>query len=739
MTGRVEWDEKAIKIDGKRVILNVGHVHYPRSTPSMWAHILDASVAAGINAIDTYVFWNYHEIEKENGKIEYDFSELVNFLRFISERYENKLYVVLRIGPYVCAEWNYGGLPTRLKFMENMEFRTLNSAFMAEMESFTRRVVDATEKYFYTRQGSVILLQIENEYGNIQHDYGYKGQEYINWAVDMAMSVTGELPWFVCQQKLNVPVVINTCNGFYCHEWIERKVFPYSKQPAMFTENWTGWFARWGDVWPRRPVEDLAYGVALWYAHGGTYNAYYMWHGGTNFGRWAGGPQGNQIGPGFITSYDYDAPLNEYGYPHEPKYSQLKRLNNLLLRYENHLLYGEKTVYKYQNKEKIEYELKEMKSKLVFVINSNTTEAVSFEVEGSKYDIPRWSVSVFICEGSCKFLYNTAKIDDLPSNTVVYDPTENFPVKIDFVAESLAYLREISLTGGTGYYRPREQLSLTKDKTDYLSYFLNVKFVDAVPGRDIEIEFKEISDYFQLYWNDELIESRIGGRELKVTIPQAVLKSENHISIITQTMGLTNYGANLERWERGITDQVILNNRDVSNLEHGEWTHFIGFTGERTPALYDPASSSNEWKSITKLKQKPGFVWYKLQFPSLERIEPKDMAYVLKLSSMKKGYCWVNGFNIGRYWMIKTKIPKEGSNGENEIVEFGPDGKCDYAGVFSPGKCRDRPEGEWSQEFYHVPIEHLHFNKPNTIILFEELPGADPSKVQFFTAKVKET
>jgi hypothetical protein len=136
-----------------------------------------------------------------------------------------------------------------LKFIDGIQFRTDNEPFKQEMAAFTRRVVDATREFFYTQNGPIILLQIENEYGNIQSDYGYAGQTYINWAVKMAQEITTEIPWFVCQQKLNVPMVINTCNGFYCHEWIQRSTSPYKQHPPMFTENWTGWFARWGDVW----------------------------------------------------------------------------------------------------------------------------------------------------------------------------------------------------------------------------------------------------------------------------------------------------------------------------------------------------------------------------------------------------------------------------------------------------------------------------------------------------------
>jgi hypothetical protein len=92
----------------------------------------------------------------------------------------------------------------------------------------------------------------------------------------------------MCVQD-NVPSLVNTCNGFYCDNWIGHSR-NYRQQPGMFTENWSGWFSNWGDLRPTRPAEDLALSVAMWVAEGGTYNAYYMWFGGTNFARTAGGP-----------------------------------------------------------------------------------------------------------------------------------------------------------------------------------------------------------------------------------------------------------------------------------------------------------------------------------------------------------------------------------------------------------------------------------------------------------------
>ncbi|XP_076952329.1 beta-galactosidase 6-like [Bidens hawaiensis] len=120
----------------------------------------------------------------------------------------------------------------------------------------------------------------------------------------MATSMDTGVPWVMCQQKDAPDPIIDTCNGFYCDGYK-----PNSKnKPAMWTENWTGWFLSFGGVVPYRPVKDIAYAIACFYQRGGTFQNYYMYHGGSKFGRSTGGP--------FIaTSYDYDAPLDEYGAP----------------------------------------------------------------------------------------------------------------------------------------------------------------------------------------------------------------------------------------------------------------------------------------------------------------------------------------------------------------------------------------------------------------------------------------
>eukprot|EP00249_Psilotum_nudum_P003433 c16817_g1_i2 orf=263-928(+) len=202
-----------------------------------------------------------------------------------------------------------------------MQFRTENEPFKNEMQKFTTKIVDMMkeEMLFYWQGGPIILAQIENEYGNIDSIYGKRGKEYMHWAAQMAVALNTGVPWIMCQQDDAPDPVINTCNGFYCDSFTPNSL----KKPKMWTENWSGWFQSFGDPQPHRPVEDVAFSVARFFAKGGTFQNYYMYHGGTNFGRTAGGP--------FVTTtYDYDAPIDEYGIVRQPKWGHLKELHQAI-------------------------------------------------------------------------------------------------------------------------------------------------------------------------------------------------------------------------------------------------------------------------------------------------------------------------------------------------------------------------------------------------------------------------
>ncbi|KAJ9674818.1 hypothetical protein PVL29_024006 [Vitis rotundifolia] len=327
----VTYDKKAIVINGQRRILISGSIHYPRSTPDMWEDLIWKAKDGGLDVIDTYIFWNVHEPSPGN----YNFEGRYDLVRFIKTVQKVGLFVNLRIGPYVCAEWNFGGFPVWLKFVPGISFRTNNEPFKMAMQGFTQKIVHMmkSENLFASQGGPIILSQIENEYGPESRELGAAGHAYINWAAKMAVGLDTGVPWVMCKEDDAPDPVINACNGFYCDAFSPNK--PY--KPRIWTEAWSGWFTEFGGPIHQRPVQDLAFGVARFIQNGGSFVNYYMYHGGTNFGRSAGGP--------FITSsYDYDAPIDEYGLIRQPKYGHLKELHKAIKLCEHAVVSADPTV-----------------------------------------------------------------------------------------------------------------------------------------------------------------------------------------------------------------------------------------------------------------------------------------------------------------------------------------------------------------------------------------------------------
>ncbi|PNX88868.1 beta-galactosidase 3-like protein, partial [Trifolium pratense] len=216
--------------------------------------------------------------------------DLVHFIKTVQKV---GLYVHLRIGPYVCAEWNFGGFPVWLKYVPGISFRTDNGPFKAAMEGFTQKIVQMmkNEKLFQSQGGPIILSQIENEYGPQGRALGASGHAYSNWAAKMAVGLGTGVPWVMCLEDdapdpvvsepshaltrftpCMIELVINACNGFYCDDFIPNK--PY--KPKLWTESWSGWFSEFGGPVPQRPVQDLAFAVARFIQKGGSLFNYYM-------------------------------------------------------------------------------------------------------------------------------------------------------------------------------------------------------------------------------------------------------------------------------------------------------------------------------------------------------------------------------------------------------------------------------------------------------------------------------
>lgn len=205
-----------------------------------------------------------------------------------------------------------------LRDVPNMQFRTWNEPFMNAMEKWVRYIARQLHerKLLAPKGGPVILIQLENEYKMVSDAYGTDGHKYLQWVADLQKELCFGVPSIMCYGAAEG--VLETINAFYAHEHVEEHRELHPDQPPIWTECWTGWYDVFGAPHHRRPAQDLLYAVARFVACGGAGINYYMWHGGTNFGRVGMYLQ--------ATSYDYDAPVDEFGFE-TAKMQALKRFH----------------------------------------------------------------------------------------------------------------------------------------------------------------------------------------------------------------------------------------------------------------------------------------------------------------------------------------------------------------------------------------------------------------------------
>ncbi|KAM0860765.1 hypothetical protein ACQ4PT_046326 [Festuca glaucescens] len=312
----VTYDGRALVLNGARRIMFSGEMHYTRSTPEMWPKLIAKARRGGLDVIQTYVFWNVHEPLQG----QYNFEGRYDIVKFIREIQAQGLYVSLRIGPFIEAEWKYGGFPFWLHDVPNITFRTDNEPFKQHMQRFVTQIVNMMkhEGLYYPQGGPIIVSQIENEYQMVEPAFGPSGPSYVHWAAEMALGLQTGVPWMMCKQDDAPDPIINTCNGLICGETFVGPNSP--SKPALWTENWTTRYPIYGNDTKLRSTEDIAFAVALFIARkGGSFVSYYMYHGGTNFGRFASS---------YVTTSYYDgAPLDEYGLIWRPTWGHLRELH----------------------------------------------------------------------------------------------------------------------------------------------------------------------------------------------------------------------------------------------------------------------------------------------------------------------------------------------------------------------------------------------------------------------------
>ncbi|GAB2277284.1 Beta-galactosidase 10 [Dionaea muscipula] len=710
MASNVTFDHRSLIIDGHRKLLISTSIHYPRSVPAMWPGLVQLAKEGGADVIESYVFWNGHELSPDN----YYFEDRFDLVKFVKIVQQAGMYMMLRIGPFVAAEWNYGGIPVWLHYVPGTVFRTDNKPFKYYMQKFTTYIVNMMkqEKLFASQGGPIILAQIENEYGYYEKFYK-GGKAYAMWAAQMALSQNIGVPWVMCQEYDAPYPVIDTCNSFYCDSFIPNSPL----KPKIWTENWPGWFKTFGSRDPHRPAEDVAFSVARFFQKGGSVHNYYMYHGGTNFGRTAGGP--------FITtSYDYDAPIDEYGLARFPKWGHLKELHAAIKLCEQALLNSEPTLVSLGPLQEADVFVDSSGACAAFLANMDDKNDTVVEFRNTSYNLPAWSVSIL---PDCKnVVFNTAKVgvhtsivQMVPENL---EPSVAYPKKDFKVLQWEVFEEKAGLWTNPDFSRIGfiDHINTTKDKTDYLwlvtSFYVDEKDVSLKKGGQSVLSIKSKGHALHAFLNGKFQGSGYGNGSVfnfTLEVPISPKVGKNEIALLSMTVGLQTAGPGYEWLGAGITSVKILGlSSSTVDLSSSTWTYKIGLEGEHLQLSKADVSNSMKWLPIEGPLKKQALTWYKAVVDPPSGNDPVG----LDMIHMGKGLAWLNGKEIGRYWPRRSSV-------HDQCVA-----KCDYRGKFFPDKC-DTGCGEPTQRWYHVP--RSWFNPiGNVLVIFEEI-GGNPTKIRF--------
>ncbi len=310
-------------LNGEKTKIIAGGMHYFRVVPEYWRDRLEKIKALGCNTIETYVAWNMHEPKKN----EFCFSGICDVKKYLETIQELGLYAIVRPSPYICGEWEMGGIPGWLLAEDGMRLRSSYKPYLDAVDSYYKELFKILAPMQITKGGPIIMFQIENEYGAYGED-----TEYLKSMRDIMMKYGAEVPMFTSDGPWDdyldcggIPGVLQTANfGSKGHEQfgILRKKIGDNK-PLMCSEFWVGWFDAWGDK--KHNTGDTAEHVRDLdeiLSEGSV--SIYMAHGGTNFGFMNGSNYYDELKPD-VTSYDYDALISEDG-ELTPKYHAFKEV-----------------------------------------------------------------------------------------------------------------------------------------------------------------------------------------------------------------------------------------------------------------------------------------------------------------------------------------------------------------------------------------------------------------------------
>lgn len=553
------WRGEHFLLDGKPFQIIAGDMHYARVPREYWRDRMRKMKAMGLNTLTTYVFWNLHE--PRPGR--FDFAGNLDIAAYVRTAREEGLWVIVRPGPYVCSEWEFGGFPSWLLKEPDVKVRTADPRFLKAAADYMREVGRQLAPLQITRGGPVIMVQVENEYGSFGADKTYLG------AVKRMIVEAGfEVTLFTSDGDAGklaegtLPDVLSVVN-FGARDSPEKKfaVFDKFRQnvPRMCGEFWVGWFDSWGDKHQTVPPEKAAEGLD-WMLSRGISVSIYMFHGGSSFGFMNGANQNREGYKPIISGYDYDSPLDEAGRP-TPKFFALR-------------------------------------------------------------DVIR---------------------KHLPAGTALPDPPAPLPmieVPRFGLKESASLLSALGRAVSSERPLPMEAMGQS------YGFVLYRKRLDRPTSGALEIN--EVRDYALVSQGGR----RLGvlDRRLKQNSLNVELDAAAPLDILVENMGRVNFGQHMLGERKGITERVTLDGEELKGWE-----------------IYPlPLAGLARLKFTRAPKRGPAF--HRGAF----LLGATGDTY-LDMRGWGKGFVWVNGHNLGRYWHIGPQqslfVPSTFlKKGRNEVV-----------------------------------------------------------------------
>jgi len=598
-------NDTAFLLDGKPFQIISGEMHYPRIPRAAWRQRMKMAKAMGINTIGTYVFWNVQEPEK--GK--FDFSDNNDIATFVRTAKEEGLWIILRPSPYVCAEWEFGGYPYWLQNIEGLVVRSKEPQYLREYRNYIDRLGKELSPLLVTNGGNILMVQVENEYGA----YG-NSRDYLEINRKMFVDAGFTCPLNTCDaakdiEKGNLPGLLPAINGDNSPEKVKTMInkINNNKGPYFMAEWYPAWFDWWGEQHHTVPAEKYAQQLDSVLSAGISINMY-MFHGGTTRGFMNGANcyDSSYYQPQ-VSSYDYDAPLDEAGNATE----KFMVFRNVIAR---HLPKGQ--VLPPVPAPKIAITLPPIVFKeqvpLVSMLPKprEASTPLTFEDLGQAYGYVLYRTTIKTAPGPASARASSTQAPSTGTDAGVTGPTSAEP----------------SPTGAS----PVSGVLRLKDLRDYAIVFVNGKR-QGILNRMLK--------------QDSLVIAIPGGGDAT-------------LDILVENLGRINYGPNLLKNLKGITEMVSFNQQELQGWK----MYSLPFDHVDSDLPLDSAKtrSSGTSPDMPVLKK-----------ATFQLTAPGDT--YLDMRKWGKGCVWVNGHNLGRYWEIGPQqtiyVPAEWLKQGSNVIE----------------------------------------------------------------------